>query len=46
MKLDNMNASSAKCISHYRNSRRGCHLMRLQLVAFYIKAMYLWSCLS
>ena len=46
MKLDNVNVSSIKCISHYRNSRHGRHDTRLQLVPFYIKAMYWWSCLS
>ena len=44
MNLDNMNVSSIKCISHYHNSSRGRHGKRLQLVPFYYKAIYFWSC--
>ena len=46
MKLDNVNVSYIKCIGYYRNSSRGRHGTCLQLVPFYFKAIYFWSCLS
>ena len=46
MKLDNVNVSCIKAIGYYRNSSRGRHSMQIQLVPFYFKAIYFWSCLS